>query len=245
MIILSGISIFMKTAIITGASSGIGYATAIKLKSEGYNVVGSYLSNENSAKQLEKEYGIPCLKCDVSIDGDVNALFDYAEKRYGKPSLVIANAGVALKQKLLVDVSASDIQKVVNVNLLGTLLTNKRAVSSMLDKGGRIINVSSIFGLSGGSCEVAYSATKAGILGITEALSEELSFSQIEVLSLVLGLIDTPMNAHLSDADKLEFVASCGLNSVPTASDVASEIYKIATDKSNLNGKTIKLFAGK
>lgn len=243
MTILSGISIFMKTAIITGASSGIGYATAIKLKSEGYNVVGSYLSNELSAKQLEKEYGIPCLRCDVSQESDINALFDYAEKRYGKPSLVIANAGIALEQKLLVDVSACDIERVINVNLLGTLLTNKRAVSSMLEKGGRIINVSSIFGLSGGSCEVAYSATKAGILGITEALSQELSFSKIEVLSVVLGLIDTPMNVHLSQSDKLEFVNSCGLKTIPTASDVASEIYKIASDKTSLNGKTIKLFA--
>ena len=233
----------MKTAIITGASSGIGYATAIKLKSEGYNVVSSYLSNEISAKQLEREYGIPCLRCDVSNESDVNALFDYAEKRYGKPSLVIANAGIALPQKLLVDVSACDIERVINVNLLGTLLTNKRAVSSMLDNGGRIINVSSIFGLSGGSCEVAYSATKAGILGVTESLSQELSFSQIEVLSVVLGLIDTPMNAHLSQNDKLEFVNSCGLKVIPTASDVASEIYKIASDKGNLNGKTIKLFA--
>ena len=232
----------MKTAIITGASSGIGYATAIKLKSEGYNVVGSYLTNEESAKRLEKDYGIPCIKCDVSVESDVNALFDYAEKRYSKPTLVIANAGVALPQKLLIDVGAEDIKRVVNVNLIGTLFTNKRAVLSMLENGGRIINVSSIFALEGGSCEVAYSATKAGILGITEALSKELCSSQIEVLSLVLGLIDTPMNAHLSQSDKIEFVNSCGLNTVPTASDVASEIYKIVADESNLNGKIINVF---
>ncbi len=234
----------MKTAIITGASSGIGYATAIKLKSEGYNVVGSYLKSDKSAKQLEKDYGIPCVKCDVSLCSDVDALFDYTEKIYGKPTLVIANAGIALPQKPLIDVNSFDIDRVVDVNLKGTLYTDKRAVLSMLESGGRIINVSSVFGLSGGSCEVAYSATKAGILGVTEALSCELSSSQIEVLAVVLGLIDTPMNAHLSEADKLEFVNSCGLSSVPTAKDVAEEIYKIVTEKDSLNGKVITVFAG-
>ena len=234
----------MKTAIITGASSGIGLATAIKLKSEGYNVVGSYLTSEETAKAVELKYGIPFIKCDVSSESGVEALFSYAEKRFGKVTLVIANAGVALKQSPLLDVSEKDIDRVISTNLKGAILTNKRAVLSMLNGGGRIVNISSIFGLLGGSCEVPYSATKAGVIGLTKALAEETSSSNIEVLAVALGLVDTPMNAHLSQEDKLDFCKECNLDKIPSASDTANELYKIISSSENLNGQIITVFAG-
>ncbi len=243
--ILSGISIFMKTAVITGASSGIGYAIAVKLKNQGYNVVGSYLSNEDSARRIEKEYDVPFIKCDVSDYKDVCALFTLAETKYGKVDFVIANAGIALPQKLLIDVSLEELERVVSVNLKGSLLTNKRAVLSMLNGGGKIVNVSSVFGLDGGSCEVVYSSTKAGIIGLTKSLADELSSSNIEVCCVCPGLIDTPMNAHLSSEDKLEFVRSCGLDKVPTANDVADVICNLLTQNESLSGKIIPIFASK
>ena len=232
----------MKTVIITGASSGIGLATAIKFKSEGYNVVGSYNTNQKSALQTEKEFGIPFIKCDVSNEEEVDALFRYTIKRYGGVSLVIANAGICLKQKLLIDTTQEEIERVISTNLKGAILTNKSAVLSMLGSGGRIINISSIFGLSGGSCEVVYSSTKAGVIGLTKSLSEELSSSSVEVCAVAFGLVDTPMNAHLSTEDKLDFIKDCNLEKVPSANDASNKLYEIATIKENVNGKIFSVF---
>ena len=231
----------MATIIITGASSGIGKAAAIQLKKQGFSVVGTYFSSSDSAKELTELYGIDFIKCDVSIESEVNNLFDYAEKRYGKISAVISCAGVAIEQKPILDVSESEIEKVVAINLKGSLLVNKRAVLSMLNGGGKIINVSSVFGLEGGSCEVCYSATKTGVIGLTRALAEELSSSSVSVCSVAFGLVDTPMNAHLSTEDKLEFVKEYGLEKIPTAFDAGEELLKILRLE-NVNGKTFKVF---
>ena len=234
----------MKTVVITGASSGIGLAIALKLKSEGYNVVGSYLSNKVCDIQTQQKYDITFVKCNVNNYEDVCALFDFAEKKYGKVDFAISNAGVCLEQKPLIDVSVEELERVISVNLKGAIFTNKRAVLSMLNNGGKIINVSSIFGLEGGSCEVVYSSTKAGVVGLTKSLADELSNSNIEVCCICPGLIDTPMNAHLSNEDKFEFVKSCGLDKVPSASDVANAVYNILSINGSVNGKIFPLFAG-
>lgn len=231
----------MATVIITGASSGIGEATALELKKQGYQVVGTYNHSLDRAEFLVKNFGVDMVKCDVSSESQVEELFSYAEKKYGKVSAVISNAGVAIMQKPIIDVSVSEIDSAISVNLKGTLLVNKRAVLSMLSGGGKIINVSSVFGLEGGSCEVVYSATKSGVLGLTRALSEELSNSEISVCAVALGLIDTPMNSHLSNEDKLSFVKEYGLNKVPSSEQVAKEILKILK-LDDINGKVFKIF---
>jgi 3-oxoacyl-[acyl-carrier protein] reductase len=193
------------------------------------------------AKELTELHGVDMIRCDVSLESDVDNLFAYAEKRYGKISAVISCAGVALEQKPILDVTLEEIDRVVAINLKGALLVNKRAVLSMLGGGGKIINVSSVFGLEGGSCEVVYSATKTGVIGLTRALSEELSNSDISVCSVAFGLVDTPMNAHLSNNDKLEFVKEHGLSKIPSASDASEELLKILRFE-NVNGKTFKVF---
>ena len=235
----------MKTVIITGARSGIGKATAIKLKKMGFNVVGSYFSGLSSAKEIENKYDIKFIECNVSNYDSVENLFEFAKRTYGKIDVVIANAGVALTQGLLIDQSAKDIAKVVETNFLGSAYTNKLAVSSMLNNGGKIINVSSIFGLVGGSCEAIYSATKSAVIGLTRALSEELESSSVEVCAIAPGLIDTKMNSHLSLQDKLSFLKECGLETLPIADDVADEIYKIISTSESVNGRVFKLFTGK
>ena len=111
----------------------------------------------------------------------------------------------------------------------------------MLSLGGKIINVSSIFGLTGGSCEAVYTSTKSAIIGLTRALSLELTSSNIEVCAILPGLIDTPMNSRLSLEDKLEFVKEYGLNEVPKADYVADEIYKIIKSTESVNGKIFEL----
>ena len=230
----------MKTCIITGASRGIGKQTALKLKKEGYNVVGTYLNSSDGAKELT-EYGVDIKRCDVRSLSDVTSLFDYAEKKYGKIDVVIASAGVSPKQKPFIDATEQELLDTVNVNLLGTAYTNKLAVTKMLSSGGIILNVSSVFGVTGGSCEVIYSASKTGIVGLTRALHEEMQYSSVKVACLTLGLIDTDMNSHLSSQEKLDFCSEMGLDKVPTASDVASEIFSILSSGLN-GGEIIPLF---
>lgn len=231
----------MSVVIITGASSGIGRATAIQLKNQGVSVVGTYFSSCDSASELTKLHGVDMVKCNVSVESDVDYLFEYAEKRFGNISAVISCAGVALEQKTILDVTAQEIDRVVDINLKGALLVNKRAVKSMLSSGGKIINVSSVFGLEGGSCEVLYSATKTGVIGLTRALSEELSGSNVSVCAVAFGLVDTPMNAHLTSEDKLEFIKEYGLSKIPTPTDASEELLKILRLE-NVNGKTFKVF---
>ncbi|MBO5851906.1 MAG: SDR family NAD(P)-dependent oxidoreductase [Clostridia bacterium] len=235
----------MKTVIITGASQGIGKELAITFSNNGYNVLAVYNNSKNEAEALKKYKNIDIFKADVTNQCEVDALFSYALKKYKKIDILINNAGVALKQKPLLDVSELEFNSVFNVNVKGVFLCTKNAVNAMLDGGGKIINVSSIFGIIGGSCEVVYSASKSAVIGFTRALSEELAYSNIFVASVSLGLVDTNMNAHLSSEDKLNFVKEYGLTSVPTASEVALKIYDICNlNGSELNGKNFKVFTG-
>lgn len=233
----------MSTVIVTGASRGIGRETAITLKNKGYNVVGTYLNSEKCAKMIETEYKIPFIKCDVSNSLDVENLFATVSAKYGKITAVISNAGVALEQKPFIDVSEEEMDKMIAVNLKGCMLVNKRAVLSMILGGGKIINVSSIFGIKGGACEVAYSAVKAGIIGLSKTLADELSFTDISVCAIAPGLIDTDMNAHLSQEDKKGFLLDCNLDEIATPKMVAEEIYKIL-NFDDINGKVYPLFTG-
>ncbi len=233
----------MSVIIVTGASSGIGRETAITLKNKGCSVVGTYLNSEGSAKMIESEYNIPFIRCDVSSEDDVDNLFKTVKDKYGKISAVISNAGVALEQKPFIDVKESEMDKLISINLKGSMLVNKFAVLSMLDGGGKIINVSSVFGLKGGACEVLYSAVKAGVIGLTRSLADELSFSDISVCAVAPGLIDTDMNAHLSQEDKEGFLNDCNLEEIATPLMVANEIFKILLSN-DINGKIYPLFTG-
>lgn len=232
----------MSAIIVTGASSGIGKETAICLKKSGYTVVGTYNASEQSANLIKKEHGIPFFRCDVSCESDLVSLFNAVKKNYGSITAVVANAGVALCQKPLVDVCESEIDKVLSVNLKGTLLTNKTAVNFMLSNGGKIINVSSIFGLEGGSCEAVYSASKAGIIGLTKALADELSSSNISVCCVCPAFVETAMTAHLSESDKQGFLDLYGVDRVYSAQEIGGEICKLIITEEALNGKIFTLY---
>ncbi len=231
-----------KTVIITGASRGIGRALAEKFKLEGYNVVGTYLNSVSLISEL-KEQNIDMIKADVSNFKELETVFSHAIKKYKKIDLLINNAGISQKQNFILDVTESEFDNVIGVNLKGVFNSIKLGVSNMLNSGGKIINVSSIFAKSGGSCEAVYSASKAGVSALSRAVSEELENSKIEVLTVTLGLIDTDMNAHLTDDEKLEFIKNSNLKKVPTAKMVATRIFNLSK-KEGVNGKDFKIFVG-
>ncbi len=234
----------MKTVIITGASRGIGRAVAIKLKQNNYNVIGTYLNSKEQALILKENYGIDMQPLNVADFDSVQAFFDYVTQKYGSIDVVINNAGISKPQKFILDVSNAEFDEIVSVNFKGTFNVLKNAVDKMLNLGGKIINVSSIYTLSGGSCEAVYTATKYAVNGLSKAVSEEVANSNLQVLTVILGLIDTDMNKHLTMDEKLEFIKEIGLSEIPTASDVADRLYDIISTQTNQNGKEIKVFTG-
>lgn len=234
----------MKNAIVFGASRGIGFAVLTKLINNGYKVIGTYNSTLNGEEIIANQGGIP-YKCDISSENEVNGLYEYATKIFKKIDLVINNAGICLPQKFITDVSVSEYEKIFSVNVKGTFLSTKNAVSKMLFSGGIIMNVSSVFGLYGGSCEAVYSASKSAVIGLTKSVAMEIANSNLQICSLCFGLIDTDMNKHLTEEEKLEFVKNYGLKKVPSANDVANKIFRILQKEQNINGKIYKIYVGK
>lgn len=231
-----------KIVLITGASRGIGRETALKFNSEGYEVIGTYNRSFSLISELEN-VGIDMVKTDISCVSEVENLFNYVLNKYKKLDLVINNAGIAIKPKFVLDITENETNSLIDVNLKGTIYCTQNAVKNMLFSGGKIINVSSVFSVDGGSCESVYSASKAGIVGFTSAVSKELEDTSLQISTVLLGLIDTDMNSHLSKEEKCDFIKSYGLTKIPTAKNVANRLFKIANlDK--INGKTHKIFVG-
>ena len=156
------------------------------------------------------------------------------------------NAGVAPLQKVVQDVDENEFDRTLNVNLKGAFNCTKRAVDGMIAKGfGRIVNVSSIWGVVGGSCEAVYSMTKAGIIGFTKALAKELAPSGITVNAVAPGFIDTSMNAHLSEADVMAFEREIPLGRIGKPEEVASAVLFLASrSASYITGQVLGIDGG-
>lgn len=224
----------MKTALITGGAKGIGLAVAEKLKNAGYNVVISYHSSAEKAKALQDK-GFYTVYADVSNASDVKKMFGEIERRFPRLDVLINNAGVALKQKLFLDVSAEEFDDVFNVDVKGVFLCTKEAVGYMLKTGGTgdVISVSSIWGGEGASCEVVYSAAKGAVNIFTRALSKELAETDICVQAIAPALVETDMNAHLSEDDKKAFLNERGLKVPLYPEDVADAVLKLLQTRKN------------
>lgn len=233
----------MKNIIITGGTRGVGKALAVKFKTEGYGVLISYVNNKTAAESLEKEYGILSVRADSKNGADVENLFAAAAEKLGAIDGVICNAGIALKQKPVFDVSDEELDEVIGVNLKGAFLTVKEAALNLWRTGGKIITVSSVWGIKPAPCEAAYAMTKAGVIALTKSVAAELAESGVIACSVALGLIDTDMNANLTESEKLEFVRRYGLNAVPTPNEAADEIYeKYVSLKKRDGGRVFKIF---
>ncbi len=219
------------TVFITGGSGGIGGAMVREFAALGYNVVFTYKTGEKVAEALKNAVpGCLAIYCDVTDANSVNAAVDAAVKRFGKIDVLINNAGIA-QQKLFTDITEAEWDEMMNVNLKSCFLTCKAVLPQMINrKSGSIINVSSMWGQVGASCEVHYSAAKAGVIGFTKALAKELGPSGIRVNCIAPGVIDTAMNAHLSADDIAGLKEEIPLGAVGTPESVAKTAAFLAGD---------------
>ena len=182
-----------KTVLITGGVRGIGLSIAKAFQAKNYRVCVAYSKDEESALSA-KEQGLEVYRADVSKEADVMALFS----NFQTLDVLVNNAGVSLIKQIQ-DVSLAEFERVFAVNMGGAFLCAREASKRMIaQKSGLIVNVSSVWGEVGGSCESVYSASKAGLIGFTKALAKELGYSGIRVNSISPGVIDTEMNSHFT-----------------------------------------------
>ena len=235
-----------KNALITGASRGIGRAIAIEFARAGYDLTLCCIKNieglEDLAKDLTDTYKVKCVayRADVSDPAAVRKLFD----KIDPPSVLINNAGISYVG-LVTDMSDEDWMKTINTNLSSVFYMCRAAIPHMLAEfSGKIINVSSVWGESGASMEVAYSASKGGLDAFTKALAKELAPSGISVNAVACGLIDTDMNSRLSDEELAEVVADIPADRIGKPAEVASVILSLAESTNYLTGQIIKVDGG-
>ena len=209
----------MKKVLVTGGVRGIGLSIARAFFKKGYRVFVSYSKDEESAKRAEEE-GLTALRFDVAREEEVAAAF----LEMGAVDILINNAGVSLIKQIQ-DTSVEEFDNVLSVNLKGAFLCTREAVKGMIKKGaGLIVNISSVWGEVGGSCESVYSASKGGLIAFTKALASELAYSGIRVNAVSPGVIDTPMNAHFSLEEKALIQADIPLGRMGNGEDIAKAV---------------------
>ncbi len=235
-----------KVVWITGASGGIGKATAAVFAEAGYRVAAGYCQNGEAVAALHQEYpDILPIYADITVRADVERASTEIISAYGQIDVLVNNAGIA-QQKLFTDITDADWDRMLNVNLRGTFLCCQAVLPDMIRrKSGKIINVSSVWGQKGASCEAHYSAAKAGIIGLTKALAKEEGLSGITVNCVAPGVIRTQMNAHLDGASLEVLREETPLNRLGTPEEVAFAILFLASDRADfITGQIIGINGG-
>lgn len=232
-----------KIILVTGASRGIGRAIAEELSKENI-VIANYNKSEESAKRLqEQNENIDIFKADVSNRAEVKKMIDYIIEKYGKIDVLVNNAGID-QEKMFQDITDEDWDNIIKVNLYSVFCTTQETLKYMLEKkNGCIINISSIYGINGGSCATAYSATKAGIDGITKSLAKELGPSNIRVNSVAPGCINTDMNSYLTEQDWNLIKEETPLGTIGEGIDIAKCVKWLVEDKFT-TGQVISINGG-
>lgn len=241
----------MKTVLITGASRGIGRETAKKFAENGYNVAINYNKRKIAAEELCREIktlggSAEVFGADVSDNFQVEKMITAVNQRFGTIDVLVNNAGIAPVQGLFTDFKEHEMKEVFETNVFGMMNCARVIVPQMVrEHTGKIVNVSSIWGICGASCEVLYSSAKAAVIGFTKALARELAPSGINVNCVAPGLIDTDMNAHLSDEDINAFCQEIPLQRVGTVRDVAETVFFLASDAASyITGQTLAVDGG-
>lgn len=236
----------LKTVLVTGASRGIGKAIALKFAKEGFNVVITCRKSEEELLETEntiKSLSASCLSFlgDMGDYETVKTLQLLIKKRFGFVDILINNAGIS-HIGLLTDMDISQWNRILQSNLTSVFNCCNLFAPDMIQKrSGKIINISSVWGVSGASCEVAYSATKGGLNTFTKALAKELAPSNIQINAIACGAIDTQMNHFLSDEDLLLLKEDIPATRLGRPEEVADLAYQLANGNDYLNGQIIQL----
>lgn len=239
-----------KVALITGGTRGIGKAIAIKFAKNGYNLVLNYVSDRTNLEELEnefKEYNIEVLfiKTDVSNFEDCENMAKQAIARFEKIDVLVNNAGIT-KDSLLLRMTPEDFKKVININLKGTFNVTKSIVPYMMKKRtGKIVNISSVVGVSGNAGQCNYAASKAGIIGFTKSIAKELASRNILANCVAPGFIDTDMTSVLSDSVKENINAQIPLKRMGSSEEIANSVYFLAGDENTyITGQVLNVDGG-
>lgn len=238
----------MKTVIVTGGSRGIGAAIVVELAKNNYNVVLNYNNSEEKAKKIQKDLkeqgiNIEIFKADVSKREDVKKLVNFTIEKYNNIDILINNAGID-QIKAFMDITNEDWNKIIQTNLNSVFYCSQEVLKNMIhNKKGCIINISSIWGITGASCEVAYSVSKAGIDGMTKALAKEMGLSNIRVNSIAPGIVDTDMNKELSFEELQELKNEIPLGRVAAPEEIVKSV-KWLIDDEYVTGQIISVNGG-
>lgn len=230
--------------LVTGASRGIGREIARSLAEKGNKVIANYNKSEEHARSLQEENeNIDIFKADVSKRDEVKHMIEYTINKYGKIDVLINNAGIA-ESKLFTDLTDEDWQKVINNNLYSTFCVTQEVLHSMIhNKKGCIINISSVWGMVGASCEAVYAIAKAGIDGMTKSLAKELGPSNIRVNSIAPGIIDTDMNKNLSKEEIDNIIKEIPLEKMGRTVDISKCVQWLIDDEYT-TGQVISINGG-
>ena len=239
-----------KVALVTGASRGIGKAIALALAENGAAVAVNYSSSEASALEvaeiIRKNGGrAEIFKARVNVESEVEEMFTAVEKSLGPVDILVNNAGIT-KDNLLMRMKTEEWNSVIDVNLKGTFLCTRRAVRGMMkNRYGKIINISSVVGFTGNAGQFNYSATKAGVIGMTKTAALEFASRGIRVNAVAPGFIETDMTASLPDDVKAAYMEKIPLKSLGRPEDIANAVVYLASPLSDyMTGQTLHLNGG-
>lgn len=239
-----------KVALVTGASRGIGRAIALALAENGAAVAVNYSSSESSALEvaelIRKNGGkAEIFKAGINIETEVEEMFSAIEKSLGPVDILVNNAGIT-KDNLLMRMKTDEWDSVIDVNLKGTFLCTRRAVRGMMkNRYGKIINISSVVGFTGNAGQFNYSATKAGVIGMTKTAALEFASRGIRVNAVAPGFIETDMTASLPDDVKTAYMEKIPLKSLGRPEDIANAVVYLASPLSDyMTGQTLHLNGG-
>ena len=240
-----------KVAFITGGSRGIGKEIARKFAKNGYNIVVNYVSDKTDVTKLENELNqngnveVLCVKGDVTDLAACEEIVKNAIEKFGKIDVLVNNAGIT-KDNLLMRMKEEDYDEVINVNLKGTFNMTKNVISYMMkQRNGRIVNISSVVGVSGNAGQANYAASKAGIIGFTKSIAKELASRNILANAVAPGFIETDMTDVLSDTVKESIHSQIPLRKMGKAEEVANAVYFLGSEENTyITGQVLNVDGG-